>query len=121
MPYHLRSPTTKLLPQMILLRKTSLHPPAGKEIYIHQTLMPGCPHYQTYNFSAANGGPGVCASMIPNQKFTPHAIHMTASQRQKAKQLKKGALPLLSLPIPPFHILTYGQATDFSKEEFVIS
>jgi hypothetical protein len=121
MPYPLRISTTKLLPQMISLRKTSLHPPTGKEMYIHQTLMPGCPHYQTYNFSAANGGPGVCASMILNQKFTTHAIHMTASQRQKAKQLKKGVLPLLSLPIPPSYTLTYGQGTDFSKEEFVIS
>jgi hypothetical protein len=78
-----------------------LTPPAtGEEMYVHQTLKPGCPHYQTYNRNATNGGPEVRVCMIPNQNLTPHPIHKTAGQRQKAKRPQKGALLPLSMPIP---------------------
>ncbi|PWO19602.1 hypothetical protein PtrARCrB10_11896 [Pyrenophora tritici-repentis] len=46
--------------------KQTLQTPADQELYVPQTLTPGRPHYQTYDASAANGGPEVRARMIPS-------------------------------------------------------
>ncbi|KAI1588882.1 hypothetical protein PtrCC142_012063, partial [Pyrenophora tritici-repentis] len=47
-------------------KKQTLQTPADQELYVPQTLTPGRPHYQTYDASAANGGPEVRARMIPS-------------------------------------------------------
>ncbi|KAK1916918.1 hypothetical protein P3342_004473 [Pyrenophora teres f. teres] len=83
----------------------TLQVPAAQEVCIPQTLTPRRPHYQTYNASAANGGPEVRARMISSQQRSPRPIQAHAGQRHKAKPPAKGALPPLSVPILPSYTL----------------
>jgi hypothetical protein len=92
---------------------------AAVELYVHQTLTPGQPHYQTYNASTTDSGPKVCARMIPNRKMTPLPTHVIAGQRRKGRPLQQGSLPPLSVPLPPLQPLsTQGHGSiDFKEEE----
>ncbi|KAI2483737.1 reverse transcriptase [Pyrenophora tritici-repentis] len=95
----------------------TLQVPAEQEVCIPQTLTPGRPHYQTYNASAANGGPEVRVCMISSQQRSPRPIQAHAGQRHKAKPPAKGALPPLSVPIPPSYTPPRQPTIDFDEEE----
>ncbi|KAI1676918.1 reverse transcriptase [Pyrenophora tritici-repentis] len=97
--------------------KQTLQTPADQELYVPQTLTPGRPHYQTYDASAANGGPEVRARMIPSQKRSPRPIQAHAGQRHKAKPPAKGVLPPLSVPIPPSYTPPRQPTINFEEED----
>jgi hypothetical protein len=91
---------------------------AAVELYVHQTLTPGQPHYQTYNASTTDSGPEVRARMIPNRKMTPLPTHVIAGQRRKGRPPQQGSLPPLSVPLPPLQPPTQGHGSiDFKEEE----
>ncbi|EFQ85320.1 hypothetical protein PTT_19765 [Pyrenophora teres f. teres 0-1] len=98
-------------------KEPTLQVPAAQEVCIPQTLTPRRPHYQTYNASAANRGPKVRARIISSQQRSPRPIQAHAGQRHKAKPPAKGALPPLSVPIPPSYTPPRQPTIDLDREE----